>query len=388
MLNVQTYLSNLVEKGHTSDDAYNALAAEFGIKVKKYEEYGIALLDYDMLASPRHHHIVDECRSLILDLHTFDIISRKFNRFYNVGEVLEYESNFNWNSITVQEKADGSLIGVYYNRNTKMWHISTRGMADASGQWGDELSFHTKVLNAFGIDEEGLQTAFNGWEGSTLVFEYTGPSNHIVTPYTHEEMVLLTIVDSDGYEYTHRDFEASTAAKMVKYRLISTYELKDKNALLSAAQNIDGLKEGFVVRDDAGMRLKVKSPLYVKAHKLRGNGTPSPNAILEIVLMGEEDEVLAYFPGWKSLVDDAKHMVTSWISNVAEVYEAHRHYTNQKDFALAIQATPGTPGLGLMFLARKLGIEVVDAFNGLDIPKRLSMLTTQTTATQSPSKKS
>lgn len=384
MLNVQTYLSNLVEKGHTSDDAYNALAEEFGIKVKKYEEYGIALLDYDMINSPRFHPVVDECRSLILDLYTFDVISRKFNRFYNIGEVHDYESQFNWNSITVQEKADGSLIGVYYNRNTKKWHISTRGMADASGQWGDELSFHTKVLNAFGIDDEGLQTAFEGWEGSTLVFEYTGPSNHIVTPYEREEMVLLTIVDADGYEYAHKDFEASTTAKMVKYRLIGTYELTDKDALLSAAQTLEGLKEGFVVRDGKGMRIKVKSPLYVKAHKIRGNGTPSPIDILEIVLMGDEDEVLAYFPGWQHLVDDAKRTVASWLDSVVSVYAAHRHHTNQKDFALAVQATPGTPGLGLMFYARKLGLEIVDAFNSLDINKRLGMVTAHTTGTPPP----
>ena len=124
MLEVQKYLQTKTLEN---------LTEELGIRCKVYEEENIVLLDYDQIESPKTHPIVRECRSLILALSDFSIVSRKFDRFFNHGEALEYYSDFSFENAVAFEKADGSLIGVYYNPFTNRWDISTRGMAKAEG---------------------------------------------------------------------------------------------------------------------------------------------------------------------------------------------------------------------------------------------------------------
>lgn len=87
MLNVQKFLIDQKDKGLTTAQSFEQLTEQFAIKVKHYEEDGIVLLDYHMLDSPKMHPIVIECRSLILDYCTFEVVSRKFDRFFNYLEV-------------------------------------------------------------------------------------------------------------------------------------------------------------------------------------------------------------------------------------------------------------------------------------------------------------
>lgn len=87
MLNVQKFLIEQVQSGKSNTDAFNALTEQFSIKVKLYDEERVVLLDYHQLDSPKTHPIVIECRSLILCMDTFKIVSRKFDRFFNYLEV-------------------------------------------------------------------------------------------------------------------------------------------------------------------------------------------------------------------------------------------------------------------------------------------------------------
>ena len=150
ILQVQLFLRDSYEA-----DPFVALTEQYGIKVRKYPEDNIVLLDYDQIESPKTHPIVIECRSLILAMDTLEVVSRKFDRFFNLGEAPELYQDFDFDSAVVMEKADGSLIGVYFNPHTSRWEVSTRGMAKAEGEHMFGGTFRDKVLAAFGFAGDG-----------------------------------------------------------------------------------------------------------------------------------------------------------------------------------------------------------------------------------------
>jgi len=98
MLHVQKYLKN-----HTLDDLKN----EFGIHFKMYDDR--VLLKYKIDSKPKFHPIVKECRGLILSLPDFSVMSRSFDRFFNLGENLQDSESFNWNNCIIFNKYDGCL---------------------------------------------------------------------------------------------------------------------------------------------------------------------------------------------------------------------------------------------------------------------------------------
>jgi hypothetical protein len=95
MLEIQKYLVNSTEP--TIEAKLEKLKEELGIKFKIYHEDGIVILNYDQIESPKSHPIVIECRSLILNIYTLGVVSRKFDRFFNHGECPEFYSDFDIN---------------------------------------------------------------------------------------------------------------------------------------------------------------------------------------------------------------------------------------------------------------------------------------------------
>src|SRR4051812_14440572 len=90
-----------------------ALEEEFSIKAKIYEE-GLIVLNYDQIySSTKAHPIVAECRGLILDT-DFNIVSRSFDRFFNLGEQPETQTDIDISKAVCMEKIDGSLIKIYH----------------------------------------------------------------------------------------------------------------------------------------------------------------------------------------------------------------------------------------------------------------------------------
>lgn len=155
-MKVQEYLRN-------KNDPLQALATlkeELGIRYKVYEEDGIVILDYDQIESPKTHPIVIECRSLILSYPEFDVVSRKYDRFFNYGEAPDMYADFSFDDAVVMEKADGSLIGVYHNPKTDRWEISTRGMA--SGMSIFWVSKHTSTRTVANHGTQNLPLTVTG----------------------------------------------------------------------------------------------------------------------------------------------------------------------------------------------------------------------------------
>ena len=173
------------------------------IKVRMYEKEQVAVLNYCQIESPKNNPITIECRSLILSYPDGNVISRSFDRFFNYGEMPDFYADFDINRSVVAEKADGSLIKVYFSPATNQWEISTRSQAFAEGPHAIGGVFRDWVLRAMNLTELEFQGAMVdvGNKDYTYIMEYVSPHNRIVTLYEKSEMVLLAVRSNSTGEY-------------------------------------------------------------------------------------------------------------------------------------------------------------------------------------------
>jgi hypothetical protein len=372
MLNVQKFLVEQLNQGKTYAGAFESLNEQFAIKVKYYLEEGIVLLDYHQLDSPKMHPVVIECRSLILDFYTFEVISRKFDRFFNYGEALEYYHDFDLSRSVIMEKADGSLIGVYHHNGK--WHISTRGMAFAEGEHAMGGTFRDKVLEAFEMNEEQFQYRFDSFRKDiTFIFEYTSPENRIVTKYEKPEMVFLGATHAGEDVGTYEElFEALSWFACIPCREVKMYSASDMDEVVKLANSLPDLQEGFVIYDPvSNKRMKVKSSLYVVAHSIRGNDPlPTKKNLLRLLFTGELGEFCAYFPEWSEKALDIQREVNNAYRELAIAWDKYKHLESQKDFALSVKDVPYN---GILFQARKMNKTINESWNDWPIEKKISM---------------
>lgn len=332
-----------------SEDLAEKLLSDFGIKCRVEEDQRgeeLFTFKYDQINSPKSSDVVQECRGIILDKE-MKLVFKGFNRFFNAGEMIELTDKFDWNDFEAFEKADGSLIKIYYSNG--FWQIGTNGTA--LGQVGmntdgwdgqNESVFRYEVLKCLGYESEEdfqLNARKSFFDHLGYVFEFISPKNRIVTPYDVDQMVLLSVFKSGAEQ--HWDVVKEELQDMLmdglNVRLAERWEVASKSELYNMVENLEGLQEGFVLRDKNGMRLKVKSDLYVAAHRMRGEQGLTLKKACELVLMGEHPEYLAYFPDDKENVMKVVECMEEYLRRVDSAYELHSATGDKKEFALAIK---------------------------------------------------
>lgn len=350
---------------------FSKLTESFGIKVKTYEDIllpTLYVLNYDQIESPKTDPIVMECRGLILD-DNLDIICRPFDRFFNYGEAgIEKEDFRNY---TFYPKLDGSLIKVYHWHG--MWRIATRGTAFAEapvGSWG--ITFEQLALKAFGCKslkefDDLLSNKLQFNVGMTYLFELTAPENRVVTPYTERSVTLLAVRDCKTGDYLPTQYVDSFGS--FKHNRAETgYTIQE---IISKANTLKNLEEGFVGYDSGGVpRVKVKSAQYVALHKLKGDGL-TPKRICELVVTGEEDEYLTYFPEDERLVKPYFEAHKRMLDEMVNEYDKVKEIVDQKEFAISIKSVYGN---SVLFSARKLSKPVETVYNSDTVQRKTKLL--------------
>ena len=115
--------------------------------------------------------------------------------FFNYGED-DISPNINWSECHIYEKIDGSLIKIFnYNGN---WHAGTKKTVYSNTDVnGFNVMFKDLVYKAFNVNtQEEFNFIFEGFEGSTLIFELTSRENRVVTSYEGTRIWLLAVRDN------------------------------------------------------------------------------------------------------------------------------------------------------------------------------------------------
>jgi len=347
---------------YLKENSLEKLVEEFKIVVTDYPDR--VVLNYDQIESPKYNPICDECRALILRKDTWEVMSRAFDRFYNVGEG-ETHKTFPVQSSRIYEKLDGSLISVYNDGNG--WQPATRKMAYAEGETSFGITFNdlfneaVKGTNLF----EFLKSQPNHL---TFIFELTSPINRVVTPYTETKVTLIGMRNNlNGREGD--SMELDLLAELFGVSRPKSYQCNNIEDVIALAENLPTLDEGFVLvfekLDGSHLRMKCKNSKYLAISHLRNNGAISPRRILTLVMDNEQDEYLSYFPEDKSYFDFVKEVWNESFDRMREIWEKCKDIESQKDFAIAVnEMSKHSHEAGIMFRVRK-GANMLDAIRSI-----------------------
>ena len=352
-LAVQKYLET-----HTKEELQAT-----GINVKIDQETRCLLLDYDQILASKLHPITIECRGLILNLDTLDVVCRSFDRFFNYGEA-DTDKLLNFNQCVVEEKPDGSMIRIFWNPSTELWQVATRGTTDGSATTRLGRPYREIVWELLGAtNNKEFQKACKVFNPTyTYTFELIGPANLHVTRYSKNELVLLNIRDTKaGRELSNQS--TYEAAQYLSYRFnvrpLKVYSLNNIKECLEYVETLPNLEEGFVLRDlITGFRVKLKSKKFLEAFKLRGNSGPTQKSIVELVSTGEQDEFLTYFPEFKEEFQPVIQRYEEIMAQVKMVLVSFQDL-DQKEFALKVKDHPAS---ALIFQCRKTGESPEEVF--------------------------
>lgn len=197
--------------------------------------------------------------------------------------------------------------------------MTTRGVIEGNCQVG------TSPLTFKQLFEQAVSQYPNFWseleytrkKGYNLdyTFELTAPENRVVTPYMERSLHLLTIRDADHDFCELGPVHVQRMASMLGVKIPQSHSFKNIEELVQMAANVEGLNEGFVCIDYSVQengtyrRMKVKNPAYLAVAHLKESSASSLRSLLQLVIMGEANEFLAYFPEYKSYVEGLK---TEW----------------------------------------------------------------------------
>lgn len=187
------------------------------------------------------------CRGLVIDSDTGDVVARPFPKFFNLSEHnTEDIPNLPFD---VFDKMDGSLgILFFYNGE---WNLATRG------SFASEQAIKGKKM----LDSLNLYNSLD--EDFTYLFEIIYKENVIVCNYDFEDVVLLGAINKlTGEEMPYNELPNG-------FRIVKKYDgVKDYNML---KDTIPSDKEGYVIRFSNGFRVKIKGDEYVRLHRILTN---------------------------------------------------------------------------------------------------------------------
>lgn len=320
---------------------------EFKVMVKDWYtviNYMVAFEDTFSLIRERSHYnmkIRRECRGLIFDTATGNIISRPYHKFFNAGEREETAINkINlYEPHVVLEKLDGSMIRPI--PTPEGFRLATKaGITDVAMNAevfiADKPQYATFIHKCF-------------QRNVTPIFEWCSRKNRIVVDYPEDQLILTGMrYVSDG-NYVHYD---------VMKHYASTWGIPVVKALAGlAVQNIDLFVkqvrewddgEGVVLRFDSGHMVKVKADEYVLRHKSKEQINQEKN-VLQTILSDSVDDVVPLLTP-----DDANRLkafqnafwmaVDDLASEMADMYNAGCiMYPDRKDFATQFVQTKILP---------------------------------------------
>lgn len=299
--------------------------------------YMVALeetFSYDSSDGTHSYHNMSvrrECRGLIFDTKTGQLLSRPYHKFFNVGEKPETQLNkINlYEPHVVLEKLDGSMIRPIPTKEG--FRLATKaGVTDVA--MNAEVFIADKSYYAHFI-EKCIQ------KGTTPIFEWCSRKNRIVVDYPEDRLILTGIRYNDTGNYVQYD---------VMKQYASTWGIPVVKAIAGDETDItkvvdhirkwdDG--EGVVIRFDNGHMVKIKADDYVLRHKSKDAINQEKNVLQTILddavddliplLTPEDAERVKAFQGafWASVTDlciDMDHLFNM----------GNKKYPDKKDFAV------------------------------------------------------
>lgn len=307
----------------------NDLTEDLGIKVYEHPVLPLVGLKYSQINSPKTNPIVRDCRGIVLEKYSWNVVAKPFRRFFNWGED-SHNSKFDWNNFTTTTKEDGSLM-ILYHYNGR-WHVNTSGSfglgeCNFSGKSWTELFWEVSQINQNSLDSQ-----------LTYVFEMWTPFNKVLRFYPKSFVSLLGVF----YVPTCQELSMEVVGTLARELNVPTPDAHhftnadDIVSFLRANSVNDPLFEGVVVRDCNNERLKIKSATYLANHHLFDNGNIlNPKKMVTFVLYGNKPMGKDFddFPEVVKIYNEVKEQLDLEYSKLLDLWEQCSKIESKKEFA-------------------------------------------------------
>lgn len=271
-------------------DRVRELMDEGYISVRKHPTAPLFIYNYTPKCQFDWHWTPETivCRGLILDDQD-NVVARPFPKFFTPSQLkdlrnhvhhlygLRYKELYQ-GGFSVTDKVDGSMGVVYYHPDCGVG-VATRGSFES-----DQAKHASELMR----EEYGT---FPFVLGFTYVFEIVYPENRIVVNYgKRDELVLLTVLDNNTGEDNPSLVEEWRSDGHPTVRGFNFQNFDDVLKEQGGAE-----AEGFVVKFDNGLRVKVKFEEYLRLHRIITN--VSERSIWKSLSDGESlDDMLELVP--------------------------------------------------------------------------------------------
>lgn len=348
MLNVQTYLLT---------HSLGELASDHGVYARfSTKNPNKFTLNYDQLEARDNDPISQECRGLVLRAENplgnpqtapvgeTRVMAFPMRRFFNYGQGAAAEVDFSDPRCRFLSKEDGTLCIMYWDRDIMSWCVGTRSVPDADlpmDGFGEQTfaDLFWKAFKASGGDLSSLGYAKGNY---TFCFELCTPDNQIVVKYPDYKVFLLAV---RGLELGFSEDMPDVWAEQIRVPVVPSYRFGSTEEMLDFVQKLNGTQnEGIVVCDTKFNRVKVKNAGYLALSKVKDSVTKSPRSIMEVILHGQEDDVLPLCSQHvQDFILNTKEGLRKALLALDEEF-SREYVSDRKAFALAIQAGSGEMG--------------------------------------------
>ena len=273
-----------------------------------------------------------ECRGLIFDIGTGNLISHPYHKFFNVGEKEETQLNkINlYEPHVVLEKLDGSMIRPI--PTPEGFRLATKaGITD--------VAMNAEVFVA---DKSHYNTFIRKCiqKGTTPLFEWCSRKNRVVVDYPTDNLILTGIRYNDTGKYV--DYEVmknyATSWNIPVVKAVDGLAVQNIELFVKQVREWDD-GEGIVLRFDTGHMVKVKADDYVLRHRSKESISQEKNVLQTLLDDAVDDLVPLLTPEDADRLRSFEMAFRASLEDVAcdlaELFvTGNTKYPDKKDFAV------------------------------------------------------
>jgi T4 RnlA family RNA ligase len=222
------------------------------------------------------------------------LVSLPMEKFWNLHENPATMNLDLSTIISVETKADGSLISTYLHIN------SINGNNDAPLGVKSKTSIDSDQVHAVYAFLKLPENAKFAQElhrlaerNYTVNMEWCAPENRIVLAYQESSLTVLNIRDNLTGLYIPKQSEELLEFNEVKNRWIESIPFENPVQFIKSINQMTDV-EGFVALLSSGQRVKIKTDWYAALHKTK-DSVNSDRRLYEVVLAEGADDLRAMF---------------------------------------------------------------------------------------------
>lgn len=280
------------------------------------------------------------------------IVSRPFDKFFNLDEN-PFTANLDLTKAThYEEKADGSLIATYYDPITEVF-----GLKSKQAFFSEQAIMAEAYLK--GEDNIPLGKEIMSWviSGHTVLMELCSPANRIVLEYPTTHLKVHGIRNNLTGEYVPKNSLDTNSALFKAW--VNQVEVKGlPENFVASTVALNGI-EGYVVHGPWG-RFKLKTQWYCNLHHLK-DSIASSKRLIEAIIYERIDDVKALFKTDSFTIGRIQEMESKIIPVFNHIVKTTEDfYLNNKDLdrkSFAIKGQKDIPECFHLVMVKYVGKE-------------------------------